>query len=156
VQIAAEHVQARADVALQLRPTEDLGRGAGGLTTPHLELEEPIARGGVALREEQIVLVLRVDVIDAPMIPDDIDRLVDTDRDNVARGGGPGGGSDRRRRQSQSDDVCEDVRMFARTTPIQILTSALPQITSSHSHILTSSDVTDLFASSPSPAPSDT
>src|SRR5690606_24701391 len=47
----------------------------GGLPPPHLELEKPIPRRGVALREEQIVLGLCVDVVDAPSVADDLDRL---------------------------------------------------------------------------------
>ena len=61
----------RADLA---RP-EDLGDGPGRLAPPQLELEQPIARRGEALREEQVGLVLRVDVVDAPAIADDLDPL---------------------------------------------------------------------------------
>ena len=75
VEIAAEHVQARADVALELARPEDLGDGAGRLPPPQLELEQPILRGGVALREKQVRLVLRVDVVDAPPVAHDLDRL---------------------------------------------------------------------------------
>ena len=62
-------------IALQLAPAEDLGHRAGGLPPPHLELEQPILGRGVALREEQVGFVLRVDVVDAPAIADDLDRL---------------------------------------------------------------------------------
>ena len=62
-------------IARQLAPAENLGHRAGGLPPPHLELEQPILRGGVALREEQVGLVLRVDVVDAPAVAEDLDRL---------------------------------------------------------------------------------
>jgi hypothetical protein len=73
LEVAAEHVQARADVALQFLRTEHLRDRAGRLPAPQLELEQAIAGGGVPLGEEQIRFVLRVDVIDAPAIADDAD-----------------------------------------------------------------------------------
>ena len=88
LQIAAEHVQARADVACELLASEDLRHGAGRLPPPQLELKEPIAGGGVALREEEVALVRRVDVIDAPAVAQDLDRFgeaVDAQRDGCRR-----------------------------------------------------------------------
>ncbi len=93
LQVAAEHVQARADVALQRLGSEDLGDGAGGLPAPDLELEQAVARRRVALREEQIRLVLRVDVIDAPTVAQHFDRGREP-----ADPQGVGGGCRRRRR----------------------------------------------------------
>ena len=75
VEVAPECVQSRADIALQLTTPQHLGDGAGRLPPPHLELKEPIACRGVALCEEQIVFRLRVNVIDAPSVADDLDRL---------------------------------------------------------------------------------
>ena len=67
--------QARALVALQLATADDLGHRARGLASPHLELEGAIARRGVALGEKEIVLVLRVDVGDAPPVAQHLHRL---------------------------------------------------------------------------------
>ena len=75
VEIAAEHVQPRADVALHFPRPENLGDRPGCLAPPQFELEQPVLRGGVALREEQVRLVLRVDVVDAPPVAQDLDRL---------------------------------------------------------------------------------
>jgi hypothetical protein len=79
-------MQPRPDVALQLLATEDLGNGTRRLSPPELELEEPIARRGVPLGEEQVVLRLRVDVIDAPGVAQDFDRLLES-RNGQRRGG---------------------------------------------------------------------
>ena len=75
VEIAAEHVEPRAAVPLQFAPAQDLGDGARRLPAPHLELEQPVLRGRVALREEQVLLGRRVDVVDAPAVAPDLDRL---------------------------------------------------------------------------------
>jgi hypothetical protein len=75
VQVAAEHVQARALVPPRLARAQDLGHRARGLPPPHLELEQAILRCRVALREKQVGLGLRVDVIDAPAVAEDINRL---------------------------------------------------------------------------------
>lgn len=77
LEVAAEHVEARADVALELARAEDLGDGACGLAPPDLELKEPVARRGVALCEEQVVLALGVDVVDAPAVADELDGLTE-------------------------------------------------------------------------------
>jgi hypothetical protein len=68
----------RADVPVELPPAEDLGHGAGRLPPPDLELEQPVARRRVTLREEQVGLVLGVDVIDAPPVGHDLDRCPQT------------------------------------------------------------------------------
>ena len=70
VEIAAKRVEARADVAVEFAWPEDLGDRAGGAAAPHLELEEPVLGGQVALRHEQVVFVLRVDVVEAPAVAD--------------------------------------------------------------------------------------
>jgi hypothetical protein len=75
IEVAAEHVQARAAIAPQLAAAEHFSDGAGGLPPPDLELEQAIARRGVALREEQVGFVLRVDVVDAPAVAEDFHRL---------------------------------------------------------------------------------
>src|SRR5262245_39105537 len=86
IEIAAEHVEARADVTAKLAPPEHFGHRAGCLPPPDLELEESILRRGVSLREEQVGLVLRVDVIDAPAVADDLDRLRQSRRLKRRRG----------------------------------------------------------------------
>jgi hypothetical protein len=75
VHVAAELVQPCADVPLQLARPEDLGGRACRLPAPQFELEKPIPRGAVALREEQVLLRSRVDVGDSPPVPEDLDRL---------------------------------------------------------------------------------
>ena len=70
---------------IDLARPEDLGDGTGRLPPPHLELEQPIPRRGVALREEQVGLVLRVDVVDAPAIAHDLDRLRQARRSAASR-----------------------------------------------------------------------
>ena len=79
-EVAPKAEQARAGVALDLSRAENLGDRPGGAPPPDLELEEPVARRGVALREEQVVLVLRVDVGDAPPVGDDFHRCDQTRR----------------------------------------------------------------------------
>src|SRR5207237_6045699 len=101
LQIAAEAVQPRADVARQLLVAQNLRHGARRLAPPHLELEQPIARGRIPLYEEQVVLVLRVDVVDAPAIAQEIDRLAQAIDDERAGRGAGGRGADRGRRRGK-------------------------------------------------------
>src|SRR5579871_2031895 len=70
--------QAIADIALELAPPEDLRDGAGGLPSPDLELEQSIRSDVVALREEQVVLAVRIDVGDAEPVSQDLDRLLES------------------------------------------------------------------------------
>ncbi len=72
-QVAAEHEQSGTDVALQLAATQDFSHGAGRLSSPDLQLEQPIARGIEALSEEEIVFGLGVDMRDPPPVDDDLD-----------------------------------------------------------------------------------
>ena len=67
--------QSRTLIALQLARANHLGHRARRLASPHLELECPIARRGIALREEEIVLVLRVDVGHPPPVAQHFHRL---------------------------------------------------------------------------------
>ena len=83
--VAAVLEEAEADVAPQLVRAQHLGDRAGGLGAPHLELEEAVAGGGVSLREEEVVLGLGVDVVDAPAVADDLDG-------GLEAGDGEGGG----------------------------------------------------------------
>src|SRR5262249_27233034 len=51
---------------------------------PHLELPHPVLPHDVALREEQIVDVLRVDVRDAPGVADHLDRVAKARHGEIA------------------------------------------------------------------------
>jgi hypothetical protein len=75
VEITAKHVQARPDVSFQRSLSENLGNGACRLTAPQFELEQAVFCRGVSLRKKQVGFVLRVDVIDAPAVTNDFDRL---------------------------------------------------------------------------------
>ena len=72
IQVALEHVQPRAAIARQLAPAGNLRHGSRGLAPPQLELEQPVPGRRVALGEEQVGLVLRVDVVDAPLVASDL------------------------------------------------------------------------------------
>ena len=101
IQVALEHVQPRAAIARQLTPAGNLRHRSRGLAPPQLELEQPIPGRRVALGEEQVGLVLRVDVVDAPLVASDLHgRGQPGDRDRLRRllGGG------RRRRTGQQDE----------------------------------------------------
>ena len=71
--VLAEHVKPRSDVPVELASSEDLRDRSRRLAAPELELKETVSSGGVTLREEQVVLVLGVDVIDAPAVGEDLD-----------------------------------------------------------------------------------
>src|SRR5690606_36002166 len=71
----AVHEEARPAVALELSRAEYLGHGSRGLAAPELELEQPVVRRVVALREEEVVLVSGVDVRDPPPVADYLDGL---------------------------------------------------------------------------------
>ena len=95
-QVSAESMKSRPDVPLKLPRPQNLGHGTGRLTAPDLELKQSVTGGGIALRKEQVRLVVRVDVIDAPAVGDDLDRrrqtggpqrlLLSPDHGAVARG----------------------------------------------------------------------
>jgi hypothetical protein len=74
LEVAAEKELAGGGVGSDEARPELLGHLAFAASAPLVELPEPIARGAVALREEQVALVLRVDVGDARRVPDDLDR----------------------------------------------------------------------------------
>ena len=67
-QAAAVLEEARSLVTREFAPADDLRHGARRLTPPHFELEGAVACGRVALREEEVVLVCRVDVRNAPAV----------------------------------------------------------------------------------------
>ena len=79
IELTAKLMEARAAIALDFAPAQDLRHRSGRLPPPDLELEQPVLRGRIALREKQVGFVLRVDVIEAPPIADDLDRLREPD-----------------------------------------------------------------------------
>jgi len=78
IQVAAILEQPCSDVPLDLAPAKELRDSPRSLASPDLELKQSVARGGVALGEEEIVLALRVDVRDAGVVTHDLDRLTQT------------------------------------------------------------------------------
>ncbi len=94
VEIAAKEEEAIADVAFEFARAEDFGDGSGGLAAPDFELEETVARDVVALGEEEVVFVFRVDVGDTPVVLEDFDGLGEAGELEGFRGavGGEGGG----------------------------------------------------------------
>ncbi len=75
VERAAIFQQARLSIALDGLGAQDFGQTPFVLAAPPLHLPQTILGHDVALREEQIVDVLRVDVRNAPQVTDHIDRL---------------------------------------------------------------------------------
>ena len=95
--LAAERELAGPDVGGQGPGPLDLRHRAGRLSPPELELEEPIVRGVVPLRQEEVVLVLGIDVSDSPPVAHDLHRLPQPgDRELLLAGMG-----DRRRQHDQ-------------------------------------------------------
>ena len=110
-EVAPEAEQAGAGVALELPRAEDLGDGAGGPPPPDLELEQPVAGRRVALGEEQVMLVLRVDVGDPPAVGHDLDRRNEAGRIErllprlLGAGHRPAGRQDQRQRRREPKNV---------------------------------------------------
>ena len=77
-EVAAVHEKPVADVALQFLSAGDFSHGAGGLTAPQFQLEEPVAGDVIPLREKEVVFVFRVNVGDAPFVAEDFDGLLET------------------------------------------------------------------------------
>ena len=78
LQVAAKAQQPSADVAVQsLRPL-NLGQTAQHPPAPYFELKQAVARRVVALREEQVVLILGVDMRDTPAVGQDFDGRLQT------------------------------------------------------------------------------
>ena len=62
-------------IVLDSLRADDLGQAPAVVAPPQLHLPQTVLRLHVALREEQVVGVLGVDVGDAPAIADDVDRV---------------------------------------------------------------------------------
>jgi hypothetical protein len=88
VHVAAVLEQAGNSVASHRRRPEHLGEAAVALTAPHLHLEEPILGDDVTLRDEEVVLGLRIDVRHAPTVAAHLDGAVERREDHrtVERG----------------------------------------------------------------------
>jgi hypothetical protein len=116
VEIAAKEEEAIADVAFEFAGAEDFGDGAGGLAAPDFELKEAVARDVVALGEEEVVFVFRVDVGDAPVVLADFDGLSEAGKlDGFLRGmGGEGGGQREAREEEAEEAVARELGLASR------------------------------------------
>ena len=74
IRAAAVFQQASLAVSRQRRRSEHFGEASFRAAPPHFHLPQAVLRHHEALREEQVFGRLRVDVRDAPAIPDDFDR----------------------------------------------------------------------------------
>jgi len=63
-------------VVERFRP-EGFSQAAFSPAAPDLELPQPVLRHHVPLREEQVVVIPRVDVRNALLVADDLDRLLE-------------------------------------------------------------------------------
>ena len=78
LQVAAKAQQPRPDIAFQgFRPL-DLGHCSSDTPAPDLKLEQAVSCGVIALGEKQVVLILGIDVGNAPAVGQDFDRLAET------------------------------------------------------------------------------
>ena len=75
VPVAAEREQPREPVARDVVGPEHFGEPSLAVAAPHLELPHAVLRHDVALREEEVLGVLREDVRDAPAVAQHLDRL---------------------------------------------------------------------------------
>ena len=80
---AAIKKEPRRTIARDHRRSEHLGESSETPSAPQIDLPQPVACRVETLREERVVLRLRIDVRDAPGVDKDLDRLVET-RDEVA------------------------------------------------------------------------
>ena len=85
-----EHHQPGAPVVVEGLGTEDLGEPPLAPAAPHLHLPQPVLGHDVALREEQVVVVLRVDVGHPPLVADHLDRRLQAGHGELAVDGGEG------------------------------------------------------------------
>ena len=76
VEGSPEPHQPGAAVVVERLRTEDLRQPPLAPAAPHLHLPQPVLRHDVALCEEQVVVVPRVDVGHAPLVADHLDRLL--------------------------------------------------------------------------------
>ncbi|MNL57532.1 hypothetical protein D3C87_1811060 [compost metagenome] len=73
--VAPEQEQARGAVLFDEARAKLLGHLAFTLPAPQVQLPQAVARGGKALREEQVILVLRIDMRDAVAVPHNLHGL---------------------------------------------------------------------------------
>jgi hypothetical protein len=82
--LAAKTNQPREAIRLDRFLAENLGRLAAADSPPQIELKQPVLRGDKTLREEQIALILGVDMGDAPLIAEHLDRFEQTRQTNLS------------------------------------------------------------------------
>ena len=75
VEGTSEHEEPRLPIAVECGGAKDFREPSLVLHAPHVELPQTILRGDVALREEQVLFILRVDVRHAPFVANDLDRF---------------------------------------------------------------------------------
>ncbi|KAG0925880.1 hypothetical protein G6F31_018586 [Rhizopus arrhizus] len=73
--VATEEEQARGAILFDEARPELCGHFAFTLAAPQIQLPQAVARSGKALGEEQVILVLRINVGHAVLVPDDIHGL---------------------------------------------------------------------------------
>ena len=71
-------MQSRARVVVERFRPEGFSQAPLAPAAPDLELPEPVLRHDVALREEQVVVIFGVNVWNALLVADDLDRLLET------------------------------------------------------------------------------
>src|SRR5262249_15635014 len=84
IERTAIHEQPRLPIPLEGPRPENFREPAFAVPAPHLELPQTIRGRDVTLREKQVVDRLRVDVRNAPLVADDVDRRTKTRRDRLA------------------------------------------------------------------------
>ena len=72
--VLPEHVESDSDVPLEFRRPENGRDRSRRLPPPHLELEQAVLGGAVALDEEQVFLAVGVDVVEPPAVGEDFGR----------------------------------------------------------------------------------
>ena len=87
IHIAAEQELPRADIARNFLGSQNLGQRAFGAAAEQLELKQAVARRVITLRKEQVVLVLGIDMRDAPAIFQDLHWLRQSGRQKFFFGG---------------------------------------------------------------------
>ncbi|MNV27435.1 hypothetical protein D3C71_1185850 [compost metagenome] len=73
--VAPEQEQARGAVLFDEARAKLLGHLAFTLPAPQVQLPQAVARGRETLREEQVILVLRIDMRDAVAVPHNLHGL---------------------------------------------------------------------------------
>src|SRR5215469_13706453 len=119
-QIAAIQKEAIADVTLEFPASQNFSDRASGLAAPQFELEQPVARDVVTLREKQVRLVLGIDMRDSPVILQDFDGLSESCDGEFF--GGTGSRAQRRKRYEKGKrEGSGTMNALHRSPPLQQL-----------------------------------